>query len=117
MPVSGGLESEGLESGGLESRATDFGSGIIHSGGLETRATDFGFGIVCIWSGGLESGGLESGGLESGSLESGDPEALEQPISDLDTYMPALKKNYKGPFNRRLLFRDRFGIWGCTHLT
>ena len=57
-----------LESGGLESRATDFGSRIVHSGSLESggpesRATDF------LWN-------RTYLGVES----------LGQPISDLDSY-------------------------------
>ena len=43
--------------------------------------------------GGLESGGLESGGLLWGSRVWGST-GLGLPISDLELYIPVLKKNY-----------------------
>ena len=41
----------------------------------------------------------EAGGLEAGRLEAGRLEASGQQISDLEEYLPVLKKNYRGPFN------------------
>ena len=44
-------------------------------------------------AGGLEAGGLEAGGLEIRQLD------LGQPISDLISHLPVLKKHYRGPLN------------------
>ena len=56
-----------------------------------SRATDFGSGYVHTW-----------GSRVWGSVY----KVLGQPISDLETHMPVLKKNYNGPFNLILLFRE-----------
>ena len=39
---------------------------------------------------------------------------LGQRFSDLEPYMPVLKKNYRGPFNLRLLFREKSTFVGLV---
>ena len=63
------------------------------------------FRCTCDQRPGSESGGLESGGLESGATR---VSGHRLRILDLAPYIPVLKKNYTGPYFRKLpLFREK----------
>ncbi len=51
----------------------------------------------------------QAGRLDSGRLDSGRLENLGRPISDLDSYLPVLKKHYRGPCLAGSSFREKLG--------